>query len=426
MIIKDKNSKLVYNSSEDTNAQINKTTAIWIGKNTTGEHVDPRLSTYTVKIIVKYRNMTVNDTHNVTVLPNKVIVVVDEERMKAPYTVNDVDNLMTDLKDYCCRNSGTLYNLTKVRHDFNAKSGLNDAFIYRQLHQWLHYPPYVERRLENVTKFMTQNNNVSILLVGNDNVTPYHRMSAILLFGAAGWEDDYTYIPGNILWTDFPYSEITGDNNLDVPVTRLEGDPEVMMKQLESTKTQYRGTKTLLAIKWGRPSTRTNHNTLRNNLINMWGFGANVSYYNETRGPNVSIADKIIGGSSYLDRFDDGNVVMYVAAHGNDYKELGKNVQILADDNATHKIFLYPNNVSLWASHPLFVTKACHGACTYLGDTNTTSIPIALLADGAVGFVGWRAYGPTKAGADFFSNYYFPRLRVKNKVGDALMKAKNR
>ena len=124
-----------------------------------------------------------------------------------------------------------------------------------------------------------------------------------------------------------------------------------------------------------------------------------------------------------MDIFDDGNVVMYAAAHGNDYKEPGKNVQILSDD--AHKIFLYPNNVSLGESHPLFVTKACHGACTYPGDTNTTSMPIALLADGAVGFVGWRAYGPTIQGADFFSNYYFPRLRVKNKVGDALMKAKN-
>ena len=427
MIIRDKNRKLVYNSSEDQNAQVNNTTAIWTGKNATGEHVDPRLSNYTVKILVKYRNMTVNDTYNVTILPNKVIVVVDEERMKALYNDAKVDKLMANLTDYCCRNNGTLYNLTKVRHDFNDDTGYDDAFTYRQLHQWLHYPPYVERRLENVTKFMIQNNNVSILLVGNDNVTPYHRMSAILphTWGGVecGMEGGYSYVPGNILWSDFPYSEITGDNTLDVPVTRLEGNPEVMMVQLESTKMQYRGTKALLAIKRGRHPTRINHNTLRNNLINKWGFGANVSYYNETQGPNVSITDKRIGGLSYLDRFDDDNVVMYAAAHGNDYKVHGQNVQRLSDDS--HKIFFYPNNVSLGASHPLFVTKACHGACTYPGDTNTTSIPIALLADGAVGFVGWRAYGLTIQGADFFTNYYFPELRVKNEVGDALRDAKN-
>jgi flagellar hook assembly protein FlgD len=82
MIIKDKNGELVYNSSEDADAQVSKITAIWIGKNTTGEPVNPQLSNYTVEIIVNYRNMTINDTHNVTVLPNKVIVVVDEERMK--------------------------------------------------------------------------------------------------------------------------------------------------------------------------------------------------------------------------------------------------------------------------------------------------------------------------------------------------------
>jgi hypothetical protein len=379
--------------------------------------------------------MTINDTHNVTVLPNKVIVVVDEERMKTLYTATVVNNLMTDLKDSCCRNKGTLYNLTKVRHDADSIFSLFGSSAFKLRNQpdrahWYFYPYFVERRLERVTKFMTQNNNVSLLLVGNDNVIPYHRMSAILphTWGGVecGMEGGYSYVPGNILWTDFPYSEITGDNKLDVPVTRLEGNPEVMKKQLESTKTQYKGTKALLAIKWGTTSTRKNHKALRNNLINGWGFGANVFYYNETRVPTVSIADKRIGGLSYLDRFYDGNVVMYVAAHGNDYKEdPGENVQILVDDNATNDIFLYPNKLSLGASHPLFVTKACHGACTYPGDTNTKSIPIALLADGAVGFVGWRAYGLTVAGADFFTNYYFPRLRRKADVGTAIMNAKN-
>jgi hypothetical protein len=115
---------------------------------------------------------------------------------------------------------------------------------------------------------------------------------------------------------------------------------------------------------------------------------------------------------------------MYVAAHGNDYKEPGQNVQRFYDD--THKRFLYPNNVSLGASHPLFVTKACHGACTYPGDNTTTSIPIALLANGTVGFVGWRTYGPISEGADFFANYYFPQLRVKKEGGRAFMNAKNK
>jgi hypothetical protein len=163
-----------------------------------------------------------------------VIVVVDEERMKAVYNANDVDNLMTELKDYCCRNKGTLYNLTKVRHDFNSDSIISlfgsSAFKLRNqpdTAHWYFYPRYVEGKLEKVTKFMTQNNTVSILLVGNDNVIPYHRMSAIL----TKWEDDdYKYITGNVLWSDFPDSEITGDNNLDVPVMRLEGNPKVMKK----------------------------------------------------------------------------------------------------------------------------------------------------------------------------------------------------
>jgi hypothetical protein len=117
---------------------------------------------------------------------------------------------------------------------------------------------------------------------------------------------------------------------------------------------------------------------------------------------------------------------MYADCHGNNYKDPGKDVQNFSDDNVTHRIFLEPRDVfSLGASHPLFVTTACHGTCTYPGDKTTTSIPTALLAKGAVGFVGWRAYAPTIASADFSANYYFPKLRIKNEVGSALMNAKN-
>ena len=419
MIIRDKNSKLVYNSSEDQNAQVNKTTAIWTGRNTTGEHVDPRLSNYTVKIIVKYRNMTINDSHEVTVLPNKVIVVVDEERMKALYNDANVSKLMANLTDYCCRNNGTLYNLTKVRHDFNGDPGLRPAFTYRFRHQWRFYPKFVERRLENVTKFMIQNNNVSILLVGNDRVIPFHRETP----PKANWEDKYTFIPGNRMWSDYPYSDLEGDGDPDIAVSRLIGNPKIMRSTLENARTKYQSNTVLMACMHSTINLRDKQ--IGNEFNITWGFN-NDSIYRYFEEALDDIADVRIDGQSFLDRLDDGHAIIFLNSHGNDYRDPGENMHEFSDERdfgwfGWCLTFLTAKNVSdigLGGGHPFVSSEQCHGGVTYPDDDTSHNMPLAFLNRGAVGYVGSTIYSPFGASDD--SGYWFYQsCRNKSSVGRA-------
>jgi hypothetical protein len=371
--------------------------------------------------------MTVNDTYNnVTVLPNRVIVVVDEERMKALYNANDVDNLMTDLKDYCCRNNGTMYNLTKVRHEFNAGHALT-AFAYRNnpdRASWPHYPRYVEGRLERVTKFMIQNNNVSILLVGNDMVIPFHRKTPPI----ANREDKYTFVPGNVMWTDYPYSDLDPqDWKPDVAVGRLIGDPDLMKNTLANAITQYRSN-TALITSCNLALAETQN--VGNKFNTTWGFKSqNVFKYYEIRaeqpdGPTDDIANLSVGGSSFLQRLDDGHTIIYTVNHGNGFREHGEAMHAFSDHTPfkPYKTFLNASDINNLTGHPFYATIACHGGVTYPDDTVNTNMPLAFLNGSAVGYLGSTAYTPYE-GLHFFSPL-FDNMRVKNPTGESIKLAK--
>lgn len=360
--------------------------------------------------------------------PTRVISVIDRDRLTALYNDTDVEALMQGLDNYSQRNAGVRYNLTKCRADFDADPNLTDAFSYRNntdRSRWDHYPGFVEGYLTRMVRqqanhFNISMANISLLLVGNDNVTPFHRISVRV----ANWENSYETVPGNIMWSDYPYSDLDNDGDPDISVSRLIGNAQIMRSTLENARTQYQSNTVLMA---GMKSTlNIKDRQIGNEFNTTWGFNNDsiYKYFEETD----DIADVRIGNLSFLDKLDDGHAIIFLNSHGNDYRDLGKDMHEFSDEKnfEPYKILLTAQNVAdigLGNGHPFVSSEQCHGGVTYPDDDASHNMPLAFLSSEAVGYVGSTVYSPFGASDD--SGYWFYQsCKDKNSVGRAHLDAR--
>jgi parallel beta-helix repeat protein len=360
--------------------------------------------------------------------PTKVISVIDKDRLSVLYNASDVEALMQDLENYSQRNAGVRYNLTQCRADFDADPTLNDAFSYRNntnRASWNHYPGFVEGCLarivsEQANHFNISMANISLLLVGNDNVTPFHRINVRV----ANWENSYETVSGNIMWSDYPYSDLDNDGDPDIPVSRLIGNAHIMSSTLENARTQYQSNSVLMA---GMKSTLDQRDRQIGTEFNTtWCFNNDsiYKYFEETD----DIADVRIVNLSFLERLDDGPAIIFLNSHGNDYRDLGEDMHEFSDewDFEHYKIFLTAQNVAdigLGGGHPFVSSEQCHGGVTYPDDDTSHNMPLAFLSSEAVGYVGSTVYSPFGASDD--SGYWFYQsCKDKNSIGRAHLDAR--
>ena len=354
-----------------------------------------------------------------------ILVIVDPDRMKEVYDPDsDVDRLMENLTEYCIDNKGSLYNLSVYRKYWESEyNGDKSAFenIYnlpsyecskQGRWEWNDWPQYLEGLITTLSIDRKINHT---LLVGSDIIIPFQRVTS------PRSEIDYDYISDrkhNILWTDFPYSDLNSDDWPDISISRLVGDMETIKNVILNAKNQYQSTETLLAcLSWNQNYAHD----ISDDFINEWGF-SNAYEYFETA--TTSIRDLRIDGLSFLNRLDDGQTIIYTYNHGNDYRSLdgSNNIQNFSC-NKGH-IFLDATDVNLGDTHPIMVTPACHGGSTYPDDTSNMNIPISFFEHGAINYQGSTGYTPAAIAAIFYSEHFFPILKEKTPIGTALFKAK--
>jgi len=369
-----------------------------------------------------------------------------------------INSLYQDLLALAGNHSGIIYNLTTFRTDWQTNSNAgNSAFqnVYAGATitnagktGWANGYALAVRRL--VHSLVIQSGARYVLLVGSDNVIPLQR----IVPAPANHENDYGYIPGNVMWADLPYADINGDTWPDFAVSRLIGTPALMEESLENAQTQYvRNSSLIASCSLGLAQTQAVGTTFENN----WGFGAaNTHKYYEANGQE-DLADLTVGGSTFMQRLDDGHSIIYTVNHGNDYRDgaamhdfsdhglrcvagpcccelpvgAGGTCWIAAVCGAKpnlespfepYKTFLTAGTVPALGGRPFYATIACHGGVAYADDTSATNMPMAFLDNGATGYVGSTVYTPF-AGLDFFAPFW-DRLKEKNTTGRALMLAK--
>jgi len=395
-----------------------------------------------------------------------LLIFLDDVRLRdLGYNTTHIQELISALQTYATANNGTIYNLSVYRNSWEGTNGQN-AFQGT-------YNPTASSSMTNAGKSVWQNRysldfktlvhslvlqgSVEyVLFVGHDNVIPFQRIES----ARPGREDSYTFIPGNILWSDLPYADINSDFWPDVAVSRLIGSPQVMKTTVEATATQYVKNSTLVAaMELGIADAKTIADILRN----TWGFGGNTFTYYEESGTE-NLVDWNVSNKSFLDRLDDGHALVYVCAHGNDFREgVGNAIQRYSDhthkcNNAgasvscccrinpggppapcwwpancadkadlasafePYKLFFDTSQVPNITGNPFYINSACHGGVTYPDDTETTNMPLAFLSKGAVGFVGSAVYEPT-SDRDFFIPF-FNKMKTKTPAAKAMMLAK--
>lgn len=397
-----------------------------------------------------------------------LIILFDRGRLDdLGYNATDIQKLQDNLTAYAAANNGVIYNLTKFR---KAWESTNNKSAYQGVYNpinsatmtangkwhWAGYPQDLRKLIHSL---VIRSQATYVVLVGSDNVIPFMRIA-----DPHGWENpDYDFVTHgghSIVWSDFPYADINGDDLQDFVLARLLGNPQIMAKTVDSASSQYQsaGNNSLIAYKWGHTSAGTTqpaHSNLVNTFKNTFGFNnvcvfnescrwrnnladgkfqcVNGSQWNKTPGESDGVYYMKCNGESYVDRLDNGNAFIYSGSHGNDFRDAGNAEQKFSDDHyywvaGTGYIgepdFLEASDVvGKNIGNPFFVTKSCHGGSTYADDTPNTNLPLAFLSEGAVGYVGATGYSPTVAGALFYSNRFAPLL-ANNSIGKAYMLAK--
>lgn len=372
-----------------------------------------------------------------------LLVVVDEERMRAVYGDAEVNTLMADILDYVQSVSGTVLDVGEFRKQWEKdKNNLISAFagIYSSIgvsecstprYEWNSTGPdgineYPNTLKEVVAGFALARRTQAILLVGGDNVIPYHRVTCPV----ARWETRlhnswYEYVnptannlERNIMWSDALYGKLNGDKYPDVAISRLVGSPTVMRQAIASGRaTQPKHNRALCGVihsgTWrALPWDPTDYLDAARKLWNTYSFLGTT----DANGSLLVNEDDGDMRPPYTTGLGGGYSFIYTVAHGNDYREPGENgLQTLSQeedwdvDGSPFDLLASAQEIDFGVNNPIWFSVACHHACTYADDATGDTMGPQVLDQGASAFMGGTIYMPI-LGSEDYSEALFEKL----------------
>ncbi|MCD4694874.1 MAG: DUF11 domain-containing protein [Bacteroidales bacterium] len=389
--------------------------------------------------------ITGDPTYVTVTAESDVLVIVDWSRMDELYDANDVDDLAVALDDYAARKNATIYNLSEYRLYWETNISYQEAYSSENAkREWARF-------LDNIIASLVLDRNAEhVMIVGGDNAIPFYSLNLDAEPAKANgkWENSLVYEPeggydissatDNNLWSDEPYSDLNDDYYPDISIGRLPGNPKSIITTISNSANTYEGENVLVTAKKGSLNVKENGKSIVKEITNSfkyeWGFiAADIFKFYQTRDTIFAnpISGQVINGKTFQNSLENNNSIIYIAAHGNDYRELWKPIQQFSDDASNSNIFLQANNTTASllnsGAHPLLVTTTCHGGIVFPEDDNNSingnnSMVMTFLENGGAGYIGSTGYYPRDK--EDLPKELFINFKHKKSIGDSLLQAK--